>query len=1136
MAKVGISSVQPGQESEITQAAAGSPTAKLQEQTPQAAPVELGGFESLLPGAAGSPEAAANVDAGISAGLDVEAQRESQRVQPLGDRLRDTNRVDKWKLVQSKSEETADSGIWARAQNVSKKVEAGNIKLGVKPVKEGFKAAQEATPDNLTSTIINTAAEGSVIGAINRAGAVINEKTATGNITSTVDPKYIQMGALVTENLFIDTAYGKEEGAPSPLDEALGEEAAANVGTGNVSKAKNNTKLGHEIHREYMRWKNQSEGKPSDEYQDLPASEATTLGDAFKELYYEANKGTDGQKLMNRVLDPETGQVYFNFTKLGEAQLSKGDQIRKRMFPKQQVRATKSASPTGQLVGEQGKYRKGASGLVGKVGGTRLLDEAMKNLASVPNVVDKQRLKILFTTILPVLSGELDHNHVYAAINNMGVKQFAKFRRTEQDAFKEGKEADTAEEALANLQESIAQSVLGIAQERNGANYLTYYLQAFNGRIAPQQSLFDPTSSKAVRFVTRNATPAMATPGSRVENNLRQMYAMMLVKGADALLPKHREIALQKNERQLEAWGDKLQQVLNDTTTDEHIEAAAAAIEKGVSLTDPNFPKVPPLALDPQADADLLALIKKKGEDGPHFIDGLIDFAKYIKAKRAGRPYPSYFNAYIDGKTNGIASNGIQLGSSKIAQATGVVRDNNKQLLDAGDIRDHLKTSLIASLDQGFDGATDDIAGPLHDVAQAVYSYRDLNKATTMTFGYGKEISSFGGNIKNTMNDLYQIALSGDTDAIAELGLDTYAASYDALLGEDSKIDDAKLSETLLTKYATSLENVLSSDALEARALMRSAAVLHAVTNKLFSIKSPVGLDLNMGGLEAIGFDEETAGSYNITREGKDRHEDIAVGRQDVEATSAAVRPRTDKEGNPTKDIGGYAYGGSIPGPVQSIDAATVGKTVSGRSWDKLVNASNGNPYIHSIYDAFKMDANGYDVILNETNQNWLDSSMKWSYLEQTYESTKNMMQNFNKEINALDPSQELDVSDEGPYRMMGDLLDPRASQSGKFPSNLMKKMFGLIPRDKDKYTQEQYNKIIFDKTAGIWNKMQKSGYKGTDGKATAAQLKLFVQLLTKELDLSSGLTKMINKTNKQKAELAKEIKKSGPVLQYYAH
>ena len=54
-----------------------------------------------------------------------------------------------------------------------------------------------------------------------------------------------------------------------------------------------------------------------------------------------------------------------------------------------------------------------------------------------------------------------------------------------------------------------------IAQERKGANYLSYAIQGFQGRISPQQSYFNPTTSKAVRFVTTNAVPAPAKPGSR---------------------------------------------------------------------------------------------------------------------------------------------------------------------------------------------------------------------------------------------------------------------------------------------------------------------------------------------------------------------------------------------------------------------------------------------------------------------------------------------------------------------------------------------------------------------------------------------------------------------------------------------
>ena len=47
-----------------------------------------------------------------------------------------------------------------------------------------------------------------------------------------------------------------------------------------------------------------------------------------------------------------------------------------------------------------------------------------------------------------------------------------------------------------------------------------------------------------------------------------------------------------------------------------------------------------------------------------------------------------------------------------------------------------------------------------------------------------------------------------------------------------------------------------------------------------------------------------------------------------------------------------------------------------------------GNPYLHTIYDAFKMDANGYDTVLEEVNQNWLDATMKWNYLDETRKAT----------------------------------------------------------------------------------------------------------------------------------------------------
>ena len=113
---------------------------------------------------------------------------------------------------------------------------------------------------------------------------------------------------------------------------------------------------------------------------------------------------------------------------------------------------------------------------------------------------------------------------------------------------------------------------------------------------------------------------------------------MMLVKGGDDVLPHIRETKFEAAAPQLEAWGDRLQAAM--VMTDQQAEAIAQAIEGGTPITDPNFPPIPELALDQEADAELIKAIEAKGEDGPHFIDGVIDASKYHPKPPAGELQP----------------------------------------------------------------------------------------------------------------------------------------------------------------------------------------------------------------------------------------------------------------------------------------------------------------------------------------------------------------------------------------------------------------------------------------------------------------------------------------------------------------
>ena len=169
------------------------------------------------------------------------------------------------------------------------------------------------------------------------------------------------------------------------------------------------------------------------------------------------------------------------------------------------------------------------------------------------------------------------------------------------------------------------------------------------------------------------------------------------------------------------------------------------------------------------------------------------------------------------------------------------------------------------------------------------------------------------------------------------------------------------LRDAIHSVYMDALVKTLSDDAADARAVMRANATMFGLMDDIFSIKGPSGFNINMAGTD-YELDGEADVKYSVTKDGQRQTRAATVGvRKD---TSSAARGGTP---------GLYAYGRSLPAPIQSIDASTVAQTVTGKSWEKLKAASNGNPYIHTIYDAFKVDANGYDVVLEEANKNWFE-------------------------------------------------------------------------------------------------------------------------------------------------------------------
>jgi hypothetical protein len=1016
----------------------------------------------------------------------------------------------------------SDGGLIARARNLSNGVYGGTASQVQAEIEQNGKP-----PNGLFGIAgLTEAATNNV--ALN----VLERLNAVDRNAGKPTRDFLQTMSVVAEDTISQLSFSE----PTSLDINPGETAINDDGeVQNVteeeiaqstpfSKAKANRDLGTRISREFQRLRNKAEGRPTDEYQDISADEAIALGDMAKELYWAANKTVDGKNFLVRQ-KANDGQVYFTLTKHGSDMLKQGAARRKRMFPGKQVRTQKNSGV--KLTGEAEKATRKVSSRAGRLTGTQELNQAMANLNKVANVVDPRRLKILYLTALPVLLGQAAPDTLYASLNHVGQDKLNKFLA--KAAAKTGspteQETANATQEYNDLINDLAQDLRGIALERKGANYLTYYVQAFNTRIAPQQSTLDPTTSKTARFVTRNAKPSLVDSktgtGRRIERNLRQMYAMHLVKGAGPKFPAERESMLEIATPQLVKWGISLRAAL-DGVPDSKIEEISQAIEDGISVNDPNFPQIPQLPSD--LDPELLETIKKQGEDGQAYIDGLIDFANYYEVKTraasdklAGRSdgnyqFPSFFNAYMDGKTNGLASNGMQMGSMSVAQRTGVLRSQNTSAIDNNeDIRDELANLLLASLDDGFDGHTGEVGDYLHNIATEVFSIRALNKATTMTFGYGKELNSFKRDIREYL-DLMEQEKAAEGSNYNEVALAVEALTSDTKDGRDALV------EILHAKYVPSLVQVLDKRALQSRNIMRGAAMLHALSNELFTIESPTGTSLNLGGSATTGYIEGDA--YKVWSDGK--YSLRKVGRFGDELTAAAPRLMDD-----VSVPGERAYGGSVPAPVQSLDAATVIRTASGKSWSRLEAASGGAPYLHTIYDAFKVDAMGYDVVFEEVNQNWLDLNMQWSYLEKTSDALNNLRSKFAERYSGRDPNDVLKANE---WSMAGYLLEQTKVEGKSISSNLMNKLSKVLDLpvvDKNNKLIEKHPEVE-EATKRIEDAMIAAGYnpKSPPAQPTVRHIRAFVQAFSKELNMQGRLNKMIAETNRDKAVLKSEIEK----------
>ena len=851
-----------------------------------------------------------------------------------------------------------------------------------------------------------------------------------------INPEFLRLSSLVTEDIIADQALSEsrleEQRQAEATDSSLTTSPTAMTVQGaplSITKMQRNAELGDRILKEWSKISGVDNSNVSTDTKKI-------LGDVMKELYYEVNKGTPEAAFLARQ-DRSDNQVEFRVTNLGQAMLQESQKIRKLYFPKEHVDALPAPRSSGDIDVSGARKR------------INILDhdeirDAIRTLDSIPHWVIPRRERILLATLLPALANRNASPEIIQMakdINGFGSKKVAAFNAKRKIKELEGDTTFDVTENLELLKRSIAQSLLGIAKHRDAPVYLTHFVQAFNGRITPEQTHFNPVSSKQIRFVTGNPQPAVLIPGkrSKLDRNLREMYSMMILKingiSAGSVLTEERLRMFDEGYDNLVKYGKKLKEALDNTSIDP--DAISQAILKGMPLDHPEFPQFQGLNIDP-SETRLIKAISDKGDDGLALIDGLIDLYEYDQVKKEnaermkrGEPlktFRTHYNAYIDGKTNGLATNGLQLGLESTALRTGVLRKPGS--IFAVDEDQDLRDVLAAKLEQSLQNSTIfrdtlyatygglDNATSFHNIVHALFQTRELNKGTTMTFGYGKELDSFKTDLRNylVLNREQAIQKGSPLAAHYDVIEQSYIPSKDAPNYVDGIVRD------IHEMYIDKLIDVVTPDGIEARKTMYNMAMFHVLMDEVFELETPTGMPIYLGGLEPEEGTLRSLLQYNVVTdvdaEGKKTTRKLKAMTKKFRPTAAAVRGEGDKG-----YIGGAALGGSNPAPVQSVDAATVARTFSGKSWNKIRSATpNAKGYGLQIYDAFKTDVFTHDTIYTEVNQNWLQTNKDYFYLDMANKKMNEAIARFENKVKS-NPNGLISIGPESGHRKVGDLV-----------------------------------------------------------------------------------------------------------------
>lgn len=688
-----------------------------------------------------------------------------------------------------------------------------------------------------------------------------------------------------------------------------------------------------------------------------------------------------------------------------------------------------------------GRKKKGDVSQSNKMSTNITTEQLVKNvLASVPLTIIPERFEMARLMVESIIisddgenvkgfKGEVEGGRRYStatAAKTLGLDK-GKWHTAYQTARKNMSDSEAARTAnLIMIREAkkILKLMRFAAEEVGGVYYNKQFHASSVGRFFVRNTDINPQLSKLARMFVGNANTVIINPKVDKGQAVFKDWAYIIGKNLMPLTRGElRDRTLTGDVRTEDMGWNAIQKPALEIINNPNHSAYKEWVAKGRLLSEKGMEVI-------QGRQGLEALKKAVGVE---LFNSVFDSEGSGNAGEWGYPFQSYLDMYAydnamkkggafkpkaqvqhDGKQNGIAIQAMQFGREHILTLTGILYNDESNVIPFGDLRDRFLTKMSTGIKIAFlhDKPRQEywlnVLGRIQDSSDIKTIGKDLSKTPLMETSYGKYEGFNEETALNFIDKYGEDLIKGSPD-----GIGTYL--------EDDMIQD------LNSVITETLRETLN---LRSQQIMKTAGEMWAMLGVDASLQGPLGTTIYMGSYERQNVVDLKTGE--LTTMPIQLNEGVVnVPLTRMQSTSSArsrnrkmVRDNKAKYGWRLEEQTKYGQevGNQLPVlTIQQIDAAVMANTIKEVNKDRY-DVGKPPKFVIPIHDAIITDATSVRDYHSTINRQFRQTNNEYSVTKAIYEGLTKAKSKAITEL-GRNPEKEEPLNYDSKFRAIHDAL-----------------------------------------------------------------------------------------------------------------